>query len=149
MAREFDLLSEVLHEDVLDAPSGRKPKEIASAVGKAYVTLMNELKGQPGHKVSADLVLPLMLQTGSKRGLHFLAASMDSVVIDLPRVGKGEDPLSRQAIQTVKEVGDVMESYLKASGDGDINLQDKRDVRKEIYEAVAALIAFGKALEDA
>ncbi|WP_428558604.1 MAG: phage regulatory CII family protein [Solidesulfovibrio sp. DCME] len=149
MARDFDLLSEVLHEDVLDAPSGRKPKEIATNVGKPYVTLMGELKGQPGHKVSVDLLLPLMLQTGSKRPVHYLAARLDGVFIDLPRVAKGADPLSRQAIQTVKEVGDVMEAYLAASGDGDISTKDKQDVRKEIYEAVAALVAFGKALEDA
>jgi hypothetical protein len=149
MARDFDLLSEVLHEDVKDAPSGKEPKEIATALGKPYVTLMNELKGQPGHKVSADLVLPIMLQTGSKRGLHFLADRMDCVVIDLPKATACMDALSLQAIQTVKEVGDVMEAYLKASGHTCLDQKDKRNLRKEVYEAIQALVVFGHSIEDA
>ncbi|MGE4536351.1 MAG: phage regulatory CII family protein [Desulfovibrio sp.] len=146
MAKEYDLLSEVLHDDVLDAPSGRSSKEIASSVGKPYVTLMNELKGQPGAKLGADLVLPLMGLSGSVRGMHFLADRLGGVFIPTPHVPKGLEPLARQAIQSVKEVGDVMRVFLETTVDGNFSQQDRRDVHKEIYDSIAALIAFDKAL---
>ncbi|EFL53131.1 transcriptional regulator CII, putative [Solidesulfovibrio fructosivorans JJ]] len=148
MARKFDSLVEVLHEDVLDAPSGLTPGEIGEELGfSRYNTFMNQISQQDGFKLDANMVLPLMRKTGSKRPLHYLASRMDCVVIDRPRAAAGTDTLARQAIKAVEEVGDVMRVFLETSGDGDISARDKRDVHKEIYEAVQALIAFDKALE--
>jgi hypothetical protein len=148
MARDFDSLIAVLHADVLDAPSGLTPHAIAENLGfKRYTTFMNQLEQQEGFKLDANMVLPVSLQAGSKRALHYLADRLGCVVIDLPEAVLGMEPLSMQAIQSVKEVGDVMEAYLKAAGDGTIDRGDKKDVRKEIYEAVAALMTFAKSLE--
>lgn len=147
MSRNRDTLTEVCHAIVLDAPSGKTPKEIAKALGRPYTTIMNELERQTGAKLGADMVLPLMLQTGSMDPLHYLADNMGCVVIELPKANSGQESLSMQAVQSVKEVGDVMAEYIKAVKDGSIDADDKRSMSKEIYEAIAALVALGKAVE--
>lgn len=147
MAREFDSLVEVLHEDVKDAPSKLSAQQIGEELGfSRYNTFMNQLSQQEGFKLDANMVLPIMRKTGSKRPLHYLADRMGGVFIEMPSVPKGLEPLARQAIQSVKEVGDVMRVFLETTGDGDFSVQDRKDVHVEIYEAVRALIAFDKAL---
>jgi predicted transcriptional regulator len=147
MSRNRDTLTEVCHAIVLDAPSGKTPKEIAKALGRIYTTLMNELAIQPGAKLGADMVLPLMLQTGSMDPLHYLADNMGCVVIELPRTPAGMDPLSLQAMQAVEEMGQVMGEFRKAVADGVVTAKEKALVRAEIYETIQALTALGAALE--
>lgn len=148
MARDFDSLVAVLHADVLDAPSGMTPRQISEDLGfHRYTTFMNQLEQQNGFKLDANMVYPLMRRTGSVRGIHYLADRMEGVFIPRPKALPGMEPLSQQAIRSVKEVSDVMEAFLKAVGDGSINASDKQYVRKEIYEAITALVAFGEAVE--
>jgi len=109
MAREFDSLIAVLHADVLDAPSSKTPREIAENLGfKRYSTFMNQIEQQEGFKLDANMVLPLMRQTGSKRPLHYLADRLGCVVLDLPNPGHpGLEALSLQAIKAApRKVGE-------------------------------------------
>jgi len=151
MARDFDSLVSVLHADVLDAPSGKSPRQIAEDLGfRRYSTFMNQIEQQEGFKLDANLVLPLMRQTGSKQPLHYLADRLGCVVLDLPHnVPSNLEALSMQAIAAAKEVGDVLGVYRDKAGDGDVSRQDKIDIRKEIYEALVALLSFARSLENA
>jgi len=151
MAREFDSLIAVLHADVLDAPSSKTPREIAENLGfKRYSTFMNQIEQQEGFKLDANMVLPLMRQTGSKRPLHYLADRLGCVVLDLPNPGHpGLEALSLQAIKAAQEVGEVLGAYREAAEDGVVTDAEKRHVRDKIYEALSALMTFTRSLEDA
>lgn len=147
MSRNRDTLTEVCHAIVLDAPSGKTPKEIAKALGRPYTTMMNELERQPGAKLGADMVLALMLQAGSLDPLHHLADNMSCVVIELPRIPAGMDPLSLQALKAVEEMGQVMAEFRQAIADGVVTPTEKGRVRTKIYDTIQALTALGAALE--
>ena len=56
----YPSLTAVVHGMVKAAPSGLDARTVADLVGKPYATLMSELSQQPGHKLGAELLLPLM-----------------------------------------------------------------------------------------
>mgnify|MGYP007111631532 FL=1 len=149
MARRFDSLVSVLHEDVLDAQTAKTPKQIAEDLGfNRYTTFMNQLEQQEGFKLDANMILPLMRQTGSLRPLHYLADRMGCVVIELPKnVAPSLESLSMQALQAVKEMGDVMGAFRDAIADGSITSPEKAWLRRQIYEALMALMVFSQSLE--
>ncbi len=83
MSAEFPSLTAVLHELVKHAPSELTARTIAELAGKDYNTLMSELSRQPGHKLGADLLLPLMELTGSDAPLNFLARERGGVFVPM------------------------------------------------------------------
>lgn len=104
-----DSILEVLQEDVKRAPSGHKAEQIAALMGKGYSTLMNELNGSiPGHKFGLLQLIPLMQATGSRRALDFLCGAMGCVCIRLPRSGRGHSTTERDAIDAVRQFGELM-----------------------------------------
>lgn len=46
------------------APNGISAEAVADALGMRYATLMSQLSAQPGHKLGAEIVLPIMQLTG-------------------------------------------------------------------------------------
>ena len=69
----YPSLTAVVHGMVKAAPSGLDARTVADLVGKPYATLMSELSQQPGHKLGAELLLPLMDVCESDLPLVFLA----------------------------------------------------------------------------
>ena len=48
------------------APNGISAEAVADALGMRYATLMSQLSAQPGHKLGAEIVLPIMQLTGAQ-----------------------------------------------------------------------------------
>ncbi|WP_302293066.1 phage regulatory CII family protein [Bilophila wadsworthia] len=140
-------LTAILHELVKDAPSGLPAKFIAARIGRDYNTLMSELSRQPGHKLGADLILPLMQLTGSIQPLDALAAEMGAVCVPLPPAGDGCHPVHRQCMVAVQEFGRLMGATADALEDGTITADERDAIAAKGYEALAAIVALLKAVE--
>ena len=138
----------ILHELVKDAPSGLPAKFIAERVGRDYNTLMSELSRQPGHKLGADLVLPLMKLAGSIQPLDVMASEMGVVCVALPSAGEGGHLLvHRQCMVAVQEFGRLMGATADALEDGTITPAERDAIAAKGYEALAAIVALLKAVE--
>lgn len=105
MPVNYPSLTAVLHELVKRAPSGLTARSVADLLGRDYNTLMSELSGQPGHKLGADLLLPLMELTGSDAPLNFLARERGGVFVPVRPDNSAVD-LAPAILASVKEFGD-------------------------------------------
>ncbi len=140
-------ITAVLHELVKDAPSGLPAKFIAERVGREYNTLMSELSRQPGHKLGADLVLPLMKLTGSTQPLDLMAAEMGVVCVALPAAGEGDHVVHRQCMLAVQDFGRLMGTTADALADGTITPAERDTIAIKGYEALSAIVTLLRAVE--
>ena len=114
-------LTAILHELVKDAPSGLPAKFIAARIGRDYNTLMSELSRQP--------------------------AEMGAVCVPLPPAGDGCHPVHRQCMVAVQEFGRLMGATADALEDGTITADERDAIAAKGYEALAAIVALLKAVE--
>lgn len=140
-------LASVVHQAVKRAPNGLPVHTIADLLGKPYATLMSELSGQPGHKLGADLVLPLMEIAGSDAPLHFLCREMGGVFLKLPVVQAGGDPVQQKCLESVREFGEMIGSVAEALADGRLTGEERKRIRQEGHEAVTAIMALLQTVE--
>lgn len=131
----------ILHADVKEAPSGLDAYVIADLVGKPYATLMSELSGQPGHKLAANLVLPLMLRTGSDRAMQFFARNLGGVYLASPQPAQSAESLLSGLAVSFKEFGEYAEVAAASIADGIVTASELGRIEKEGYEAVTAITA--------
>lgn len=142
-------LTAVLHALVKKAPSGLDAETIAPLLGYSrYFTMMSELSDQPGHKLGANMVLPIMEVTGSDEPMHFLARQRGGVFIKLPQVGPGDDPLQIAVMKSVKETGEFLTELGADLADGDLSKDDCDRIEKEAHEAATAIMALIKLVAD-
>lgn len=140
--KDMPSLAAVCHQMVKAAPSGLDAATIAELVGKPYATLMSELSRQPGHKLGADLVAPLMDLCDSDLPLTFLARLRGGVYIPLSPVNEDTSgPLMRQLAASIKEFGEFASETAKDISDGDIPKDQLDRILKEGHEAVEAIMA--------
>lgn len=132
----------LLHHAVLRAPSGIGAMTIADLLGWKYPTMMSELSGQPGHKLGADRILPLMKLTGSDEPLHFLANEMGGVFLR-PHVLDESEPAAqarRLGLAAIKEFGELVAVMTEAIMDGTVTSEEREKIAAQGQEAVAAIM---------
>lgn len=138
-------LTAVLHVLVKKAPSGLDAETIASMLGyKKYSTMMSELSDQPGHKLGANMVLPIMGLIESDEPLHFLARQRGGVFIKLPTVEAGGEPVQLAALNSVKEFGELMAEVGADLADGEITREECDRITKSGQESVTAIMGLLK-----
>jgi len=141
MSAEFPSLTAVLHELVKHAPSELTARTIAELAGKDYNTLMSELSRQPGHKLGADLLLPLMELTGSDAPLNFLARERGGVFVPLRPDATAAD-LGPAILKSVREFGEYAAEAAQDIADGKIPADQLQRILKEGQEAATAIVTF-------
>lgn len=142
-------LTAVLHVLVKKAPSGLDAETVAPLLGYTrYSTMMSELSDQPGHKLGANMLLPIMELTGSDEPLHFLARQRGGVFIKLPQMLAGDDPLQGAAMKSIKETGEFLTALGSSLADGDLSKDDCERIEKEAHEAATATMALIKMVAD-
>jgi len=142
-------LSAVCHAIVKRAPSRVPAETIANLLGyKTYFTMMSELSGQPGHKLGANMVLPIMEVTESDEPLHFLARQRGGVFIKLPQAGPGADPVQIEAMKAVKEFGELMAELGADLADNDLAREECDRIEREGHEAVTAIMGLLKLVSE-
>lgn len=141
MSAEFPSLTAVLHELVKHAPSELTARTIAELAGKDYNTLMSELSRQPGHKLGADLLLPLMELTGSDAPLNFLARERGGVFVPMRPDATAAD-LGPAILKSVREFGEYAAEAAQDIADGKIPADQLQRILKEGQEAATAIVTF-------
>ena len=134
-----EALSRILHACVKQAPSGLDARTIAGIVGVNYQTLMSELSGQPGHKLSADMVLPLCRAAGTVLPLVWLARQLGGVFVALPDPEIGDQALTAAALATMREFGEFAAEVAADIADGHIPDDQLSRIVKEGLDATAAI----------
>lgn len=143
--KSFPSLTAVVHHTVLRAPSGLDARTIAEVAGYTnYNTMMSELSRQPGHKLGADMLLPLMDAAESSAPLEFLARERDGMFLVLPSPAKGSGDLVTSLAASVKEFGEFAAETAKNIADGDLPRDQLDRIQKEGHEAVEAIMAMMK-----
>lgn len=133
-------ITPIVQAIVKRAPSGMTAAAIASILGKEYATLMSELSGQPGHKLGADLLLPLMELAGSVEPMHELARHLGGVYLPLQKAESGESELVRALAESIKEFGDFASETAKDISDGCIPRDQFDRISREGHEAIRAIM---------
>ncbi len=101
--KSFPSLRAVVHQMALRAPSGLSAKVLWELAGYTnYQTMMSELSGQSGHKLGADMLLPLMDVCDSDAPLHFLARERGGMFIRTPEAAEGSGELAQTLAASVK-----------------------------------------------
>jgi len=142
--KSYPSISSVLHQLVLRPPSGIPAQTIADLLDWKYATMMSELSGQPGHKLGADRILPLMDVTGSDAPMHFLARERGGVFFKLPQAEGDMKPITRQVLVAVREFGELAGATAGAVEDGTITVEERAHILREGHETLTAIVALLK-----
>lgn len=144
---EYPSLTAVLQVAVKRAPNGLSAEQIADLVGRRYTTLLNELAQQPGHKLGADLVLPLMDATGSFKPMHFLARQMGGVFVRLPLVDAPVAEATQQTIAAMRDFSELLTAVAEALKDGRVTLGELELIGAKGDKAVRAILTLTREME--
>ena len=139
--RPYPSLTAVLHGMVKAAPSGLDVRTVADLVGKPYATLMSELSQQPGHKLGAELLLPLMDVCESDLPLIFLARQRGGAFVPLRIPAGGPEQLVAGLRASIREFGEFACAMSDHIADGRITVQELHDMTRRGHEAVEAILA--------
>ncbi|MHC1701818.1 MAG: phage regulatory CII family protein [Humidesulfovibrio sp.] len=138
-------LSAVLHAVVKKAPSGLTAETLCNLLGyKKYNTMMSELSDQPGHKLGANMVLPIMDLAESDEPMHFLARQRGGVFIKLPEASGAEGAVQIAALGAVKEFGELMGEVGSGLSDGSLSREECDSIERAGHEAVTSTMALLK-----
>ena len=143
--KPYPSLSAVAHQMVKAAPSGLTPRSIAEFVGYTnYNTMMSELSRQPGHKLGADMLLPLMDMSGSDAPVSFLARERGGIFLRLQQPADSGGALVESLAGTIKEFGDYAASAAERIADGDVDPEEMVKIDRETNDVVEAILSFRK-----
>ena len=144
MARQYPSLTAVAHAAVKAAPSGLQARTIADTVGKPYNTLMSELSGQDGHKLGADLLLPIMEATDSHAPLEFLARERGGLFIPVPDPAESAACMVTALARSITGAAMFFHESAKAIEDGRVEARELAAVESVGFSAMAAIMGLIK-----
>ena len=85
----FSELSQMMHSMLLDSPI--PPREIATAIGKPYSTLLREVNiYDTGAKLGVETMFKIIQHTGNAKPLEFMAEQLGYEVLPME---EGRHPL--------------------------------------------------------
>ncbi len=130
-----------------EAVQTKGTKVVAAELGVNSNVFGNELNSfNDRNKLGADMVYPIMKTCDDDSPLHFLAQLRGGVFIKLPKANP-DSPVDIASIKVVKEFGELMATYGEALSDGTISRQDLKNILKEGYESVEAIMSMLKLVE--
>ena len=143
----YPSLTAVLQISVKRAPNGLSSEQIADRVERRYPTLMSELSGQAGHKLGADLVLPIMEASGSTDALDFLCREMGGTFVRLPLVDTPVAEASQQTIAAMHDFAELLTAVTDALQDGRVTLGELELIGAKGDKAVRGILTLLRELE--
>ena len=143
--KNYPSLTAIVHAMVLNAPSGLDARTISEVAGyRTYTTMMSEISRQQGHKLGADMLLPLMAACDSDAPLTFLARERGGVYVKLPEAPAGSAELMQSLARSIKEFGEFASETALHVADGDVPRDQLDKITKEGQEAIEAIMAMMK-----
>ena len=139
----YPSITPVCHQMVLRAPSGISSKVVWELAGYSnYNTMMSELSGQPGHKIGADKLLPLMDACDSDAPVEFLARERGGVFLKIPQPAECGGELVAGLANSIREFGEFASIAAEHISDGDVDAAEMARIDKETNDVVEAVLAF-------
>ncbi len=139
MTAYFPSLTAVVHQMVREAEAPKKA--IADNIGyRRYQTFISEISGQPGHKLGADMLLPLMAQCESDAIVEFLARERGGVFIRLPEPAQNSGDLAEALSLSIKEFGDFVSVSAQSVTTGVVGRLTHEGIAREGHEAMEAIM---------
>lgn len=139
---EYPSIVAVCHEVVKKPPNGLDAATVADLVGRGYATLMSELSCQPGHKLAADLILPICVSTGSNLPVKAMCRALNAAFIPLKH--NPQDVLPAGFIQTlsitVRDFGEFAAEVADDISDGKIQRAELPRIKQRASEAIEAIL---------
>lgn len=120
----YPSLTAVLHAYVKQAPSGLDARTIADLVGKPYQTLMSELSRQEGHKLGADLLLPLPDAVQTDAPLEFPARQRGGVFVRIYTENISDSSLARGLAEIMLKASEFFAAFAERIKDGVIDSRE-------------------------
>ncbi|MDO9227151.1 MAG: hypothetical protein Q8M09_12485 [Pseudomonadota bacterium] len=120
---------------------------IAGRLGVAASTLYALLRGDEAITLErAGQILHFSHQArvaGWAQPLHALAHEHGGVFVEvLPPLGEDADALTLAMLRAVSEFGDLAREAGADLADGEVTRRELREIEREAYEAIAAIMAF-------
>ena len=143
--KPYPSLAAVVHQMVKTAPSGLTPRSIAEFSGYTnYNTMMSELSRQPGHKLGADMLLPLMDVCNSDAPVAFMAREREGIFLKLQQPAENGGELVQSLANTVKNFGEYVAAAAERIADGDVDPEEMARINGETNDVVEAILSFRK-----
>lgn len=117
---------------------------IAELLNKPYSTLMAELSRQEGHKLGADMLLPIMSATESTAPLEFMAREMGGVFVPYPEPAETSIELVASIAQTVRQCGEMFTVAASHFADGWITQKEMEEIDLKCSETIVAILSMKK-----
>ena len=121
------------------APNGISAEAVAYKLGLRYATLMSQLSAQPGHKLGAEIVLPIMQVTGSAAPMHHLARQLGGVYVELPPVSPGGHEVTASLVESVRQFGEFAAQVAQSLDDGIITAEEQARISRDGQMALSAI----------
>lgn len=137
----YPSVTAVVREVVKHAGNGVPAKQVADTVGLPYQTFMAQLGRRSGHKLDADLLLPLMQITDCCAPLELMAVEMGGVFVPLPDARHPVWTVQRQCMDSVKRFGDLMQRVAEAMEDGSIDDGERHEILRCGRETQVAILS--------
>lgn len=138
----------IVHEDFKYPPSRLPGKIMAANLGKPYNTLIQELEGtRPTHKFAADLLVPMMRQTGSHRPLDWICEAMDGVFVPLPKASPSIPSAQKQCLLAISKFGELVRAVGDSLLDGTITQTEREQIHNRAMKAVSAILGLDHQIE--
>lgn len=123
--------------------------QLAALMGVSPKVLYNKCNcNESSHyqPTARDLVLSQVI-TGDKRVTRAMAHLMGGVFVELAPAHVSDEALLDLVAEWMKEQGDLFAAFHVAYGDGRIDARDLKDIRKEIFDVLQAVMTFLKRME--
>lgn len=146
IGKTYGSVAAVAHKMVKNAPSGLDGKGVADFCGVNYQTLMSELSRQPGHKLGADMLLPLSDACESDAVVDFLARQRGGVFVPLPDMDvPGCKSLVKPLTESIQDFGEWVALIGEHMRDGKLETVERIAFDAKCDELVAQILSFKKA----
>ncbi len=124
---------------------------LAPLIGVKSSTLSNKVNPNVDtHHLSLDEAVGIMAITQNYNMLKAAAAALDHAVVEMPTeklAQNGDLELLDGCLILQKEMGEVAEAFRKAWEDGNIDSQDLKDIKREMYDVFSQGLAVINCLE--
>lgn len=131
--------SDVLHAELVRPDGDATVKSVAWRMGMPEKTLYSYVEG--ARPFPLDKLVPLCRASGNDVFLRYFAEQLGLLIFAVPACDCPEDlAVLRQVVATQREQLQAVEATLAALADGRIDAAEAPRVRRELREAVTALL---------
>lgn len=101
---------------------------------------MSQLSGHDAHKLGADMLVPIMLVTGSRAPIKLMAKALGGVFVELPPAVALEDAVTQSLVASVREFGEFAAQVAQSLDDGSLSREEVDRIDADGLDAVSAIL---------